>query len=91
MGDLSPAERKLRAQIASHTSWAGTPDRSQRTAPARQAFRNKFEIQVDPDGVLDPTERARRAESARSAHMARLAFLSAQARRRKKAARQDAA
>lgn len=41
-----------------------------------------FEREVDPDGVLDPTERARRAEYARKAYFARLALLSAKARRK---------
>jgi hypothetical protein len=43
---------------------------------------SKFERDVDPEGVLDPAERARRGESARKAHYARLALRSAQARRR---------
>jgi len=81
---LSPAERKLRAQIAAHTSWANTEDRRARTAAGTAALLDKFERQVDPDGSLDPAERARRAESARKAHFARLAFLSAQARRQRK-------
>lgn len=82
---LTPSERKLRAQIAAHTSWANTEDRTARTAAGTAALVGKFERQVDPDGTLDPSERARRAESARKAHFARLAFKSAQARRLKKA------
>lgn len=78
---LTPAERKLRASIASHESWAQTGDRSARTAPARQALSAKFEDLVDPDRVLAPEERARRAESARQAHYKRLALKSAKARR----------
>lgn len=80
---LSPSERKLRAQIAAHTSWANTEDRKARTSAGTAALLSKFEREVDPDGVLDPAERARRADSARKAHFARLAFLSAQARRKK--------
>lgn len=83
MPPLTPTERKLRAQLAAHTSWANTTDRTARTAAGRQALAEKFEREVDPDGTLDPIERARRAESARKAHFARLALLSAQARRRK--------
>lgn len=82
MATLTPAERKLRSQLAVHTSWANTSDRSARTAPARAALLEKFEREVDPDGTLDPAERAQRAESARKAHYARLALLSAQKRRR---------
>ena len=43
------------------------------TAPAVAAFQSKFEREVDPDGVLDPDERERRAAAARSAHYTRLA------------------
>lgn len=81
---LTPSERKLRAQIAAHTSWANTEDRTARTSAGTAALLGKFERQVDPDGTLDPSERARRAESARKAHFARLAFKSAQARRERK-------
>ena len=86
MSSLSPSERALRARTAAHTSWANTPDRSARTAPGTKALLDKFEKQVDPDGTMDPAERAMRAESARKAHFARLAFLSAQARRQRKEA-----
>ena len=55
-------------------------DRSVEQLPV---FLDSFEKQVDPDGTLEPAERARRAESARKAHFARLALKSAQARRKK--------
>lgn len=45
---------------------------------------DKFEREVDPDGVLAPAERARRAAHARKAYFARLALKSAQARRRRR-------
>lgn len=80
---LTPAERKLRAQLAAHTSWANTRDRTARTAAGTKAMLDKFERQVDPDGTLDPAERALRAASARKAHFSRLALKSAQARRKK--------
>jgi hypothetical protein len=54
------------------------------TAGARAALDAKFEREVDPDGTLDPSERARRAAHARKAHMHRLALKSAQARRAKR-------
>lgn len=79
---LTPAERTLKAEIAAHESWARTPDRAARTAPARKAALDRFEKQVDPDGTLLPAERARRAEHARKAHFKRLALKSAQARRK---------
>lgn len=80
---LTPAEKSLRGQIAAHTSWSRTDDRPARTAKARKAMLDKFEREVDPDGILTPTERAKRAEHARKAYFARLALKSAQVRRRR--------
>jgi hypothetical protein len=84
--DRLPSERSLAARIASHTSWALTSDPPARTAPAREAFDRRFEREVDPDGTLPPSERARRAEHARKAYFARLALASAKARRKGSAA-----
>jgi hypothetical protein len=72
---------RLRAQTAAHTRWAKTADRLAATAPARQAALDRFEREVDPDGVLAPTERAKRAANARKAHMSRMALASAKVRR----------
>jgi hypothetical protein len=80
------ADRSLIARLAAHESWANTADPSARTAPARRAMLDRFERQVDPDGVLAPAERARRAGHARKAYFARLALRSAQARRKAPAA-----
>lgn len=77
---LTPEQRKLRAQIAANTRLAAE-DPVEMTAPARKAFLDRFEKQVDPDGTLDPAERGRRAEHARRAYFQRLALKSAQARR----------
>ena len=78
---MTPAERSLRGQIAAHHSWAHTPDRPARTAKARQAALDRFEKEVDPEGVLMPAERARRAANARKKYFAQLAARSAKARR----------
>jgi len=83
---LTPPERSLRGQIAAHDSWARTEDRTARTAKARQALEDKFLSQVDPNGLLPPAERAKRAENARQAHYKRMALKSVQARRRKSGA-----
>lgn len=80
---LTPALRTLRARTAAHVSWANTSDRTARTAAGTRALLDKFEREVDPDGTLDPAERALRAASARKAHFARLAYKSAAARRKK--------
>lgn len=74
----------MRARLAAHSLHAQT-DSSQLTAPARAAFLSSFERQVDPDGLLSPAERRRRADQARKAHFTRLALLSAQARRKRAA------
>jgi hypothetical protein len=77
---LTPAQRSMRGRIAAHTMWANCPDPREHTAPARRAFMDRFERQVDPDGIMPPGERARRAESARKAYMTSLAYRSARAR-----------
>lgn len=82
-----PDHRTLIARIAAHESWAQTPDRTARTAPARAAALDRFEREVDPDGVLSPAERAKRAEHARKAYFLRLALKSAQVRKAKAEAR----
>lgn len=69
------------ARIAAYTRWAFEEDRTAATQPARQAFQDRFEREVDPDGVLRRAERARRAEALRKAYYTRLAYRSAQVRR----------
>jgi hypothetical protein len=83
MPPLTPSERSLRASIAVNESWAHTPDRSARTAAARAAFLARFEHEVDPDGVLDPAERSRRAENKRKAHFSRMALQASKSRRQR--------
>jgi hypothetical protein len=78
---MSPAERRLRAQLAAHIQWSREPDPTARTANGRAAFLARFEREVDPDGRLDPEERRRRAEHARRAYFTRLALASAKAHR----------
>lgn len=84
MHEPTPSERRVIAAIAAHESWARTENRSARTAPAREEFLDQFERKVDPDGILAPAERAKRAEHLRKAYFARLALKSAQARRRRR-------
>lgn len=76
---MTPAERSLRARLAAHTLHAKVDSR-QHTEPARKAFMDRFEDQVDPDRVLPPPERARRAEQAIKAYFVGLALKSSQAR-----------
>jgi hypothetical protein len=70
----SSSERRLIAAIASHESWAQTPDRAARTAPARAALDAKFLREAGGDPV--------KAQHLRKAHFTRLALKSAQARRK---------
>jgi hypothetical protein len=78
---LTPDERILRAKIAAHTLHSQV-DGHAHTAPARAAFDRRFDLEVDPDGVLPPDERARRAGHARKAYFTGLALKSAKVRRR---------
>ncbi len=78
----TPEQLSLAARIGAHALHAKIADPSAHTAPARRAFLDRFEREVDPDGVLSPTERARRAEHARKAYFTRLALKSAKARRK---------
>ena len=84
-GGMTPQQRRRRARIAAHASWAATPDRTARTAPGTQAFLRRFERQVDPDGVLPDEVRTAMAQHARTAYMLQLAEKSAAARRRRQA------
>lgn len=85
MPSFDPVERSLAARLAAHTLHSQV-DPTEHTAPARKAFLERFEKEVDPDGILSPDERARRAAHARKAYFTRLALKSAQARRKAKGA-----
>lgn len=80
---VTPQDRRQIARLAAHASWAQTPDRTARTAPARAALLVGFENQVDPERRLTPVERRKRAESARKSYYAALALRSARARRQR--------
>jgi hypothetical protein len=77
------AKRVLRARMAAHELHARVTDPAKHTAPARAAFLSRFEREVDPEGVLDPQERATRAEHAKKAYFIRLALASSKARSKK--------
>jgi hypothetical protein len=81
--EFEAAQRSMQARAAVYSSWARTPDRSARTAAAREALMGKFEAQVDPNGTLPPHERAQRAEAARRSYFQDLARESAKVRRRR--------
>jgi hypothetical protein len=79
-------DRVLRARMAAHLLHAQISDEAEHTAPARAAFLSRFEREVDPDGILDPQERARRAEHAKKAYFLKLALASRKARAAKRRA-----
>jgi hypothetical protein len=84
--EMTAQERTLRARIGALVLHA-THDAKATTAAARAAFLGRFELQVDPDGLLPLDERLRRAGYARKAHFARLALASARKRSQKTTAR----
>jgi hypothetical protein len=74
----------LRARVAAHSMHAAH-DSKVVSQPARDASPGSdsyWERQVDPDNVLDPSERARRAGHAKKAYFTKLALASAKARRK---------
>jgi hypothetical protein len=80
---MTADQRRRRARIAAHASWAKTADRAARTAAGTKAFMDRFEQQVDPTGTLPDEVRAAMAQHARTAYMLQLAERSAAARRRR--------
>ena len=79
---LTASQRSLRASIAADVMHAKHDPRVT-TRNGTAAFLSKFEREADPDGVLDPVERARRAELLKRAHFKRLAFQSSRARQKR--------
>jgi hypothetical protein len=70
----------LAHQIAAHKSWANTPNRTERTAPARNGLENKFLVEAGGD--------QQRAQSLRKAYYLELALKSAKARKRRREAQE---
>jgi hypothetical protein len=80
-------DNRLLSTLANHERWAAVDDRTAATAPARQAFRDRFVQEArERFGDLPADELARRAESLRKAHYTRLALASARSRRKRTAA-----
>jgi hypothetical protein len=78
-------DNSLLSTAANYDRWAAVDDRTAATAPARQAFRDRFvEEARERFGDLPADELARRGESLRKAYYARLALRSAQSRRARK-------
>jgi hypothetical protein len=75
-GARSDSERRLGASAAAHTKWANTINRTAATAPARNAFYQRFLDEAGGDPI--------RANNLRKAYYARLQMKSAMARRKVK-------
>lgn len=78
-GIVTPEQRALRSRAAAFALHAqgGTS-----TKAGTLAFLARFEREVDPEGILTPEERSRRATFARKSYMARLALKASRARTR---------
>jgi hypothetical protein len=91
--NVDPVVAKTRASAAVHASWANTRDRSARTAPAREAMRQKYLEQArelqGPDASDEQITQA--AEHLRKADLARMSLKAAKARAREKGGAGDAA
>jgi hypothetical protein len=88
---LTPEQDHARAVTAGRLGGlakSARNDAREGTRAARSAFLAKFELEVDPEGVLPLRERLRRAEAARKLYMARLLL---QRRQKRAAAKQAAA
>ncbi|MBF8187347.1 hypothetical protein ITP53_16725 [Nonomuraea sp. K274] len=92
---MATAERRRQAAlIAVHTSWANTTDRAARTAAATAASPvslDYWEAKLRAEGRVREEDIPAAAVNARAAEMRRRALKSADARRRNKTAKQDAA
>jgi hypothetical protein len=76
---LTRTQKSLRAKAAAHAMHA---QGRTNTGPATVAQLARFERQVDPDGMLPPEERARRADHALKSYMTGLALKASKARSR---------
>jgi hypothetical protein len=84
--DLDVLERTLRLQEDNARYLAGldADGRRAQTEKARRTLMEQIEAEVDPDGTLDPEERAYRAKHLRRAKLAEISRLGVQARIRKR-------
>ena len=80
---LTAEQRRLRAKAA---ALAQAAQGKTNTKAGTEAFLARFERQVDPEGILSPEERARRAGFARRSHMASLQLRSSLARAKARSA-----
>ena len=80
-----PSDAALRGRIGAFVTHS-RHDPHETTAKARETFLGRFVDEVDPNRTLPEPERLRRADAARHAYFAALAYKSARARSKRKAA-----
>lgn len=80
------SERTLRASAAAHASWARTPNRTARTAPAREGLEARIAREYGIPDDLPPAEYEKRLANARKAYFGALALKSAKVRRQRRGA-----
>jgi hypothetical protein len=81
---MTPAERERAGRLGAYVSWANTPDRAKRTAPARRGLDAKFDrMVIENHGVLPPDAHAKCAEMYRKAHFAAMTAKSVADRKRR--------
>lgn len=88
----TPEQRRQAALIAVHTSWANTPDRAARTAPATKASPvslEYWEAKLRAEGAVREEDIHKAARNAQSAEMRRRALKSAKTRARNKAVKEE--
>jgi len=86
MRRFDPDEMALRGRMGGLAT-SSRHDTRKNTAKARAVFRSSFEQAVDPEMLLTPAERARRAVAARKLHYQKLAYIAAKKRQEKSAVR----
>lgn len=81
---MTPAERAQAGRLGAYVSWANTPNRAARTAPARRGLEAKFDrMVIEAHGELPPDEHAKCAEAFRNAYYAELTQKSVRARKQR--------
>lgn len=77
------AQHSINGRIGAAERWGRTTaeQRERATRAAREALAERFERLADPDGVMNPADRARAAEHLKRAHMLRMSKAAADARR----------
>lgn len=78
---LTPEQRSMRARIAAHALHA---QGKTNVKAAHAALWERFEKEADPEGVLPPAERAKRAEHLRKLYYTKLAYKASRARAARK-------